>query len=242
MVNNYFSFFCSHESDHEESNLERLKGAFELMGYVFSNDDQTDTESNMQLNGEVVYRKKHIRLHNRVLKMKHHKPRHTYFDDDGNEVVQSNESKNDTAILHSSSDDDSHIVTIPRPSCTALIMENLNAQKNDQQVVDDLRIQSVEKFIHKSIDQENESICMDDLIFNDDEKSDDVLKDLPSPSVIATASSNSKKEKKKKRKSKLAAILPTEIVNDKSLLKYWYKRFSLFSLFDLGIKLDRGKK
>lgn len=50
-----------------------------------------------------------------------------------------------------------------------------------------------------------------------------------------------KKEKKRRRKNKImAAGLPTEIANDKTLLKYWYKRFSLFSLFDMGIKLDRG--
>lgn len=50
-----------------------------------------------------------------------------------------------------------------------------------------------------------------------------------------------KKEKKRRRKNKImAAGLPTEIANDKTLLKYWYKRFSLFSLFDMGIKLDKG--
>lgn len=52
----------------------------------------------------------------------------------------------------------------------------------------------------------------------------------------------SKRKKKKKRKMNLLPVeLPAEIENDKSLLKYWYKRFSLFSRFDQGIKLDRGK-
>lgn len=51
-----------------------------------------------------------------------------------------------------------------------------------------------------------------------------------------------RKEKKKRRKNKiLLAGLPSEIANDKQLQKYWYKRFSLFSLYDSGIKLDKGK-
>jgi len=50
-----------------------------------------------------------------------------------------------------------------------------------------------------------------------------------------------KKEKKKRRKNKiLSAGLPSEIANDKQLQKYWHKRFSLFSLYDSGIKLDKG--
>lgn len=35
--------------------------------------------------------------------------------------------------------------------------------------------------------------------------------------------------------------LPREIADDKELQKYWYKRYSLFSLYDRGIKLDKGK-
>lgn len=48
------------------------------------------------------------------------------------------------------------------------------------------------------------------------------------------------KRKRKKNKNKRRALpLPEEIANDKTLMKYWSKRFSLFSLFDEGIKLDR---
>ncbi|XP_058827251.1 trimethylguanosine synthase-like [Topomyia yanbarensis] len=32
---------------------------------------------------------------------------------------------------------------------------------------------------------------------------------------------------------------PPEIAKDKSLRKYWYKRFSLFTRFDAGVRLDR---
>ena len=45
--------------------------------------------------------------------------------------------------------------------------------------------------------------------------------------------------RKKKRKRKI--ILPIEIKENPKLRKYWHKRFSLFSKFDLGIKMDEGK-
>lgn len=60
-----------------------MKAAFELMGYSYENTLNKPSES---LTGEVVFRKKHIRLHNRVLKMKHHNSKHIYFDDDRDEV------------------------------------------------------------------------------------------------------------------------------------------------------------
>lgn len=48
-----------------------------------------------------------------------------------------------------------------------------------------------------------------------------------------------KRTKKKRRQYELSAQLPEEIAGDKMLMKYWSKRFSLFSRFDLGIKLDK---
>lgn len=56
------------------------------MGYTF-NENQKQTK----LQGEVVYRKRNIRLQNRQLKMKisRSKPtnKHTYFDDNGVEIT-----------------------------------------------------------------------------------------------------------------------------------------------------------
>lgn len=65
---------------------DRVKAAFSLMGYSYD-EDGIDKPAG----GEVIYRKKHIRLHNRILKMKHHKSKHTYFDSDGNEIIESNQ-------------------------------------------------------------------------------------------------------------------------------------------------------
>lgn len=46
--------------------------------------------------------------------------------------------------------------------------------------------------------------------------------------------------KRKKRKKKPS--FPPEIKENSKLRKYWHRRFSLFSKFDRGIKLDEGKK
>lgn len=70
---------------------DRVKAAFSLMGYSY--DDGDDGIEKAAAGGDVIYRKKHIRLHNRILKMKHHKSKHTYFDSDGNEINEPNQVK-----------------------------------------------------------------------------------------------------------------------------------------------------
>lgn len=50
-----------------------------------------------------------------------------------------------------------------------------------------------------------------------------------------------KKKKKKKNKNKKVIGLPPEIAAVPELAKYWAQRYRLFSRFDDGIKLDRGK-
>lgn len=81
-------FFFSHEAEYEETGegLESVKKAFSLMGYTFNENYE---QSNFQ--GEVVYRKKNIRLQNRQLKMKYYRSKpankHIYFDDNGVEIT-----------------------------------------------------------------------------------------------------------------------------------------------------------
>lgn len=50
-----------------------------------------------------------------------------------------------------------------------------------------------------------------------------------------------KKKKKKKNKNKKINGLPPEIASVPELAKYWAQRYRLFSRFDDGIKLDKGK-
>lgn len=80
--------FFSHEADCDENTegLETVKKAFSLMGYTFSDDHRRT-----KLQGEVVYRKRNIRLQNRQLKMKFNRPKtankHIYFDDNGDAIT-----------------------------------------------------------------------------------------------------------------------------------------------------------
>nr|CAD7395618.1 unnamed protein product [Timema cristinae] len=46
------------------------------------------------------------------------------------------------------------------------------------------------------------------------------------------------KKKKKRQAKKVFTNLPEEVAKDKTLIKYWLRRYQLFSKFDEGIKLD----
>ena len=48
--------------------------------------------------------------------------------------------------------------------------------------------------------------------------------------------------KKKKKKRRKVTPMPPEIAGDPELRKYWGQRYRLFSKFDEGIKMDKGKK
>lgn len=219
----------SHESDNDENNSDHIKSQFELMGYIFH--DKSDSPT---INGEVVYRKKHVRLHTRMLKMfpsnNVMKPKHTYFDDDGNEINESNQSGGDT--LHASSSDEEmempiHTSTRLSTSIVSQFTTQLSSDgnANEENAVVEEKEENVALNINLSIDQDYDSNCVDEVVINED----------------ADRQSLNKKEKKKKRKGKFQMSIPVEIANDKVLKKYWYKRFSLFHLFDFGVRLDRGK-
>lgn len=130
--------------------------------------------------------------------------------------------------MHSSSDDDSHIAPLHRLA-SVTVPSSSTAPTSFQQSSSPLsNIESVTK--QHSLERSESNFIIEHDNFDE----------LPTQDKLETTKSG-KKEKKRRRKNKvLAAVLPPEIVNDKTLLKYWYKRFSLFSLFDMGIKLDRG--
>ncbi|KAH8358689.1 hypothetical protein KR093_001730 [Drosophila rubida] len=58
---------------------------------------------------------------------------------------------------------------------------------------------------------------------------------MPKDEVLHTVQSGSIKKKKKRQKK---TKIPESLRNNNAMLKYWFKRFSLFSLFDRGIRLD----
>ena len=49
-----------------------------------------------------------------------------------------------------------------------------------------------------------------------------------------------KKKKKKGKKSSAGLPMPEDLACDPEMRKYWHQRYRLFSLFDDGIKMDRG--
>lgn len=213
----------SHESDNEEPNVDRIKSHFELMGFAFTENSGDGSVTA----GEIVYRKKHVRLHNRMLKMMPSaavKPKHSYFDDDGNEVNDVNFGQQENEIiLHTSSDEDGpHIPPSSRINIpfTSQLSSDANPSEESEKKQENVNI-------NLSIDQENEPNCVEE--------------NLTLENVQDRHPQQAKKEKKKKRKGKFQSSVPVEIANDKTLKKFWYKRFSLFSMFDFGIRLDRGE-
>lgn len=50
-----------------------------------------------------------------------------------------------------------------------------------------------------------------------------------------------KNKKMQRKKNKIRQFMPAEIAADPDLTKYWAQRYRLFSRFDEGILLDRGK-
>lgn len=57
----------------------------------------------------------------------------------------------------------------------------------------------------------------------------------------ANAMKKKRNKKTKKWKNRNLKCLPQEIADDPELSKYWAQRYRLFSRFDEGIQLDRGK-
>ncbi|XP_043529277.1 trimethylguanosine synthase isoform X2 [Frieseomelitta varia] len=284
----------SHEADYDdtEEGLESVKKAFSLMGYTFNENYE---QSNFQ--GEVVYRKKNIRLQNRQLKMKYYRSKpankHIYFDDNGVEItntidkvkhylsycpvlpsvkteLQASEKGSYSAQLTSSSDDecDRSLKTklqtkrfvFSKPSTSSI--DSGADKKQFDDVHDTVNVFDNQDDVFQNV--ENDNVCFDQYETSDTTKcvSEDQLpeqdnKKFDSLNVnmdvdenysnneiqnvkLSDEDSIKKTQKKKRRKQfKKNISLPVEIDNDKTLMKYWLKRYRLFSKFDQGIKLDR---
>lgn len=230
----------------DEPNTDRVKAAFTLMGFSFQNSESPDT------NGHVTYRKRNIRLHNNLLKMKKKR-------------IDLDNSARDEALLNliadSSSDEtDKLLPTISLVKIDSPEQKDAAAQKDDAQnkaegitdattVIETQTVDKIETVIScndasKDIESMAKKCDIGDEVENvlssniDDSMSGGGGGGGGSGSGAVTKS-NIKKMKKKRRQNKMLSGLPAEIASDRTMYKYWCKRFSLFSLFDLGIKLDR---
>lgn len=283
----------SHEADYDDTGegLETVKKAFSLMGYTFNENDKQS-----KLQGEVVYRKRNIRLQNRQLKMKLYKPKsmtkHIYFDDNGVEItntidkvkqylsycpvlplveteLQPSEKGSYTAQFTSSSDDEcdpslktklQKRLALSKPSTSSIesgidkrqiddTNDVLNISDNPDNVFKNIKEDKVQfdqnkasnSITYASEDQFPEKNDKNFDALNTDMDVDEKYNYNEIQSMrLSDEDSIKKTQKKKKRKqSKRNISLPIEIDNDKTLLKYWLKRYRLFSKFDQGIKMDR---
>lgn len=208
-----------------EPNTDRVKAAFTLMGYSFQNSDNTQ-----DTNGHVMYRKRNIRLHNNMLKMKKKR-------------IDFDNSARDEALLNLIADSSSDETDKPIPSMSILKQEISEpiAPKDDISNVIDSISTSIEDTNKIDVIELTKSIETQPSKCNivEDTKPDNGTPNIEENICGTITKSNTKKSKKKRRQNKMLAGLPAEIANDRTLYKYWCKRFSLFSLFDLGIKLDR---
>lgn len=197
----------------DEINKDRIKAAFTLMGYSFhSNNNLPDNVSN----GHVVYRKRNIRLHNNMLKMKKKR-------------IDFDNSVRDKALLNLIEDSSTDESDKPLPNINHAKFET--AEPN-----------SVQSRCEISLDEPSTVETVNMKIQN--EPVELVISKSESPNAEKTVGAavpkvSNKKSKKKRRQNKMLSSLPPEIASDRALYKYWCKRFSLFSLFDQGIKLDR---
>ncbi|KZC14704.1 Trimethylguanosine synthase [Dufourea novaeangliae] len=283
----------SHEADCDDAEgLETVKKAFSLMGYTFN-----ENHKELKLQGEVVYRKKNIRLQNRQLKMKFYRPKHTnkhiYFDDNGMEItntidkvkhylsycpplpsseadMQPPEEGSYKAQFTSSSDEECNPnvntklqtkrFVFSKPSTSSI--ESGADKKQIDDASDSWNVSDKQDDVFKSIEEDNnvyfdqeenisaKCILENQLPVKDTEKVDTINIDMDVDekynhneiqNMELCDEDNVKKTQKKKRRKqcKRNINLPIEVDNDKTLMKYWLKRYRLFSKFDEGIKLDR---
>ncbi|XP_043285412.1 trimethylguanosine synthase [Venturia canescens] len=266
----------SHEADCDgnEEGLETVKKAFSLMGYTF-NENQKQTK----LQGEVVYRKRNIRLQNRQLKMKvsRSKPtnKHTYFDDNGVEITDTidkvkqylsycpialpnetelkpNENGSYTkAQFTSSSDEDCDPGLTTKLHAKRLVFSKPSTSSSESKPeilglndTCNIPLEPDEVFDSSIVTTENRTDFITSPQNEMRNQADMEIDAKYSNELVTTKTSDEdsvKKTLKKRRRkqNKRNVSLPAEVDNDKELMKYWVKRYRLFSKFDQGIQLDR---
>ncbi|CAG5097607.1 Similar to TGS1: Trimethylguanosine synthase (Homo sapiens) [Cotesia congregata] len=269
--NKHLALKRSHALDLEETEegLETIKKAFSIMGYTFNEDN-----NQLKLQGEVVYKKKHVRLPNRQLKMKINRAKnnkHTYFDDNGLEItntidkvkqylsfcpitvpadteLQANDLGSYTKVQFTSSSDEecdnlsginnsklcAKRLVFSKPSTSS--METPPDLQGTFDSTDDVFEGEVGQFETEMVEKGAE-----DFVIVGKSSGNLVVKNEEQVDVSKNDDDSVKKSLKKRRRkqTKRNVSLPVEVDNDRELMKYWVKRYRLFSRFDQGIKLDR---
>ncbi|XP_066991970.2 dentin sialophosphoprotein [Anabrus simplex] len=269
----------SHESDSDEAGLDRVKGAFSLMGYAFSPSRHNSQSTLPRFHqGSVFYRKKNIRFQNRYLKMNTYKYPPSYMSADSdsrlvstlekvkqllnaakssdetgnslqNETCRSLDSSHLAYDAHSSSDEEMS----PSQRSKIMLKKEKRLQSSpcdcDSNVVgsaplEESTVINSEPEVYKEMDLDSDQ--------NEDMNSklppfeeSNILMDVNREEVTDKGSGDEQlfvkkpQQKKKKKKSKKnMSKIPEEIASNPSLMKYWIRRYQLFSKFDEGIMMD----
>ncbi|KAH0553888.1 trimethylguanosine synthase [Cotesia glomerata] len=275
--NKHVALKRSHALDLEETEegLETIKKAFSIMGYTFNEEN-----NQLKLQGEVVYKKKHVRLPNRQLKMKINRAKnnkHTYFDDNGLEItntidkvkqylsfcpitvpaeteLQANDLGSYTKVQFTSSSDEecdtginnsklcAKRLVFSKPSTSSMeTPPDLQGTFDSCENTDDVFEGEVGQFETEMVEKGGE-----DFVIVGKSSGNLVIKEQEEQEQVDVVSSKNdddsvKKSLKKRRRkqNKRNVSLPVEVDNDRELMKYWVKRYRLFSRFDQGIRLDR---
>lgn len=235
----------SHDSDVDDASVDRAKSAFHLMGFVFRRDSNTKFPNISK--AQVVYKKRNIRSQNRSLRINTLKTpmnRHIYFDDDDDENSShtlldkvKNFLKNESEQITSQNS-----IQDTEEASEENVNETINSGHilNSNSAVDIL--QSAERDLSNKPEIEEFSEkddSTDEEVFYSAEDAHDG--EVNQEKRETKGKSQPKRRKKKQLKKKMiveANRWPQEIDSNQQLKKYWYKRYSLFSRFDEGIKMD----
>lgn len=100
-------------------------------------------------------------------------------------------------------------------------------------------------YVEKDIPSKDASIYPTNSITNDEAQIDKLISSVDTNDTEIEYDTvkdiNSKRKERKRKKNSKMYNVPNEIKDNRNLRKYFYKRYSLFSRFDEGIKLDEGE-
>uniref|UniRef100_A0A1B6LF14 Trimethylguanosine synthase n=1 Tax=Graphocephala atropunctata TaxID=36148 RepID=A0A1B6LF14_9HEMI len=205
----------SHERESDEWSTEKVKSAYQLMGLMY------DMEKTEKIRKASVWYKKRfsqIRFQNRILRLQKPPNKHIYFDDD-DEVC--NESVPQTDDLDTSGELYHDAAASPAPPPPL-----------HPQVSTEPRRLDMEEFSEKDDSTDDED---QEVFFSAEE-------DNPTAAGQerreGRGRTQPKRRRKKQLKKKYVVNYPEEMMANPKIKKFWRRRYSLFSRFDEGIRLD----
>ncbi|XP_025831389.1 trimethylguanosine synthase [Agrilus planipennis] len=199
---------CSNANVSQIKN-DSIKAAFELLCVKFN-----ETKGVKTFTGNVNYKVKHIRRQNRKLKI------HPQVSDQ-TKITPKHVFFNDEGEISETKPSSSNILN----DCKDLTEElSLEVVKDNGKCIDDKYDEG------NAMSTSNTGSDYED---NEYFPENNLLQDVEEQEKYAYKKCYPKKKIRKRK-----ANLPIEIKNNEKLRKYWGRRFSLFSKFDLGVKLD----